>query len=120
MKKKIKILSKKDFKFSSWEEFLSSYTEECDEGEADLVYMSGKLWEELSGKSIKLPDSELNSYDLEKLETRCAYCGCPFFSYNSKTELFCTLDEFGDTINDKVNKNNRGLLICRGCHDVKL
>lgn len=105
----LKIISKEDFKYSSWKYLEKEY---------DLVYISSKNFEELSRKSVQVPISKLGSLDLEKVEVRCSRCGCAYFSVSGKRTISCSFDDSGRLIEKDILYNQMGKPICRGCRNI--
>lgn len=105
----LNILSKEDFKYSSWKDLKKEY---------DLVYISSKNFEELSGESVRVPISELGSLDLEKVEVRCAHCGCAYFTISGRRTISSSFDDSGRLIEKEILDNQMGKPVCRGCKNI--
>lgn len=105
----LNIISKEDFKYSSWKELEKEYS---------LVYISSKNFEEISGKSVRVPISELGSLDLEKAEVRCSHCGCGHFTISVKRTINCSFDDSGRLIEKDILDNQMRKPVCRGCQNI--
>lgn len=109
MLKILKITNKEDYNYSSWKDLVKEY---------DLVFISSKLFEELSGIGVHVPISELNSLNLEEVKVRCSHCGCSYFTISGRKTIGCFFDDSGLLVEEKVIESKMGKPLCRGCRNI--